>query len=120
LTSELTGDWLRNHTTPDDLVTVRGFQPEIYAVAKRHHGGRFFWTTFLTNPARRIPPRGVAARGSRRAPRAPAEVRRRADAHPSWPRLGRILRALGYRTATVIYEFTIMERVPAAPAPPAP
>ena len=50
--SEATGNWLREHSSPDDLVSVRGFQPEIYAVAERRHGGRFFWTTFLTNPAR--------------------------------------------------------------------
>jgi hypothetical protein len=50
--SEATGLWLREHSSPDDLVSVRGFQPEIYAVAERRHGGRFFWTTFITNPAR--------------------------------------------------------------------
>lgn len=46
------GKWLEQHTTPEESVTVRGFQPEIYAVANRRHRGRFFWTTFLTNPAR--------------------------------------------------------------------
>lgn len=46
------GKWLEAHTSPDDPVTVRGFEPEIYAVAHRRHVGRFFWTTFLTNPAR--------------------------------------------------------------------
>jgi hypothetical protein len=46
------GKWLEAHTTPDDPVTVRGFEPEIYAIAHRRHVGRFFWTTFLTNPAR--------------------------------------------------------------------
>lgn len=46
------GTWLEAHTTPDETVTVRGFQPEIYVVAHRRHAGRFFWTTFLTNPAR--------------------------------------------------------------------
>lgn len=46
------GKWLESHTAPTDTVTVRGFQPEVYAVANRHHHGRFFWTTFLVNPAR--------------------------------------------------------------------
>lgn len=46
------GAWLEAHTTPEESVTVRGFQPEIYAIAHRRHVGRFFWTTFLTNPAR--------------------------------------------------------------------
>ncbi|MBK6693977.1 MAG: glycosyltransferase family 39 protein [Myxococcales bacterium] len=50
--SQRVGDYLREHTSADDFVAVRGFQPEIYAVAQRRHGGRFFWTTFLVNPAR--------------------------------------------------------------------
>ena len=51
--SRRVGDWLREHTTPDDNVAVRGFQPEIYAIAHRRHIGRFFWTTFLTADARK-------------------------------------------------------------------
>lgn len=50
--SQDVGDWLRAHSQPDDLVAVRGFNPEIYAVAERRHAGRFFWTTFITQPAR--------------------------------------------------------------------
>ena len=50
--SEWVGKWLKEHTGPDDTITVRGFQPEVYAVAGRRHSGRFFWTTFLTSPAR--------------------------------------------------------------------
>jgi len=50
--SERVGLWLRAHSGPDDRVAVRGFDPEIYAVAQRRHAGRFFWTTFLTHPAR--------------------------------------------------------------------
>ncbi|MBL8610203.1 MAG: glycosyltransferase family 39 protein [Myxococcales bacterium] len=46
------GVWLKEHTSPDDLVAVRGFQPEIYAVAERRYGGRFFWTTFIVSPQR--------------------------------------------------------------------
>ncbi len=46
------GKWLEAHTSEGDNVTVRGFQPEIYAVANRRHRGRFFWTTFLTSPFR--------------------------------------------------------------------
>lgn len=51
--SRRVGDWLREHTTLDDNVAVRGFQPEIYAIAQRRHIGRFFWTTFLTADARK-------------------------------------------------------------------
>ncbi len=50
--SEWVGDYLREHTTSDEPVLVRGFQPEIYAVAKRHYQGRFFWSLFLTSPNR--------------------------------------------------------------------
>lgn len=50
--SRQVGEWLREHTAPDDNVTVRGFQPEIYAIAERRHVGRFFWTTFITSDSR--------------------------------------------------------------------
>jgi hypothetical protein len=50
--SELVGLWLRDHSSPEDLVAVRGFEPEIYVVAGRRYPGRFFWTTFLVNPDR--------------------------------------------------------------------
>ncbi len=50
--SEWVGDYLREHTTEDEPVLVRGFQPEVYAVAHRRYPGRFFWTQFLTNPNR--------------------------------------------------------------------
>ncbi len=109
-TSERVGTWLRDHTTPEDLVTVRGFQPEIYAVAKRHHGGRFFWTTFLTNPDRAYH-REAWLREDRDAliARPPKYVV--ALTHiPQGPDSVEFFEALGYRTATVIYEFTIMER----------
>lgn len=45
-------NWLAAHTTPEDSITVRGFEPQIYALAKRRHVGRFFWTTFIVNPDR--------------------------------------------------------------------
>jgi hypothetical protein len=50
--SEAAGRWLRDHAAPTDLVAVRGFEPQIYAVSGHHHAGRFFWTTFLTAPGR--------------------------------------------------------------------
>lgn len=45
-------DYLREHTTPEDFVTVRGFSPQVYALADRRHHGRFFWTSFLTQESR--------------------------------------------------------------------
>lgn len=49
---EAVGIWLREHTAPDDAVAVRGFEPELYAIAHRRFCGRFFWTPFLTDPRR--------------------------------------------------------------------
>jgi hypothetical protein len=46
------GLWLRSNTVASDEVAVRGFDPEIYAIAGRRYGGRFFWTSFLTDPRR--------------------------------------------------------------------
>jgi hypothetical protein len=109
-TSERVGNWLRDHTTESDYVTVRGFQPEIYAVARRRHGGRFFWTTFITNPARaykreqwlkedlddivKYRPKYVVA--LTQIPEGPDSVS--------------YFEKLGYKTAHVMWEFTIMER----------
>lgn len=45
--SEEVGIWLRANTTPDQFVAVRGFEPEIYAVAERRYPGRFFSTQLL-------------------------------------------------------------------------
>ncbi len=42
--------WLSAHSTPRDAVAVRGFEPQIYALARRRFVGRFFWTTFLLRP----------------------------------------------------------------------
>jgi 4-amino-4-deoxy-L-arabinose transferase-like glycosyltransferase len=47
------GNWLRQHSRPEDVVVVRGFEPEVYAISGRHYTGRFFWTNFLTAPRRR-------------------------------------------------------------------
>jgi 4-amino-4-deoxy-L-arabinose transferase-like glycosyltransferase len=50
--NEAAAIWVREHSQPDDNISVRGFQPQIYAIAQRRYSGRFFWTTFLVNPAR--------------------------------------------------------------------
>jgi hypothetical protein len=51
---EATGLWLREHSSPDDFVLVRGIAAEIYVVSGRRAPGRFFWTAFLTRPSRRF------------------------------------------------------------------
>lgn len=74
------GDWLRAHSSPDDSILVRGYEPEIYAFAERRFVGRFFWSAFLTHRSRiyrraewlaqdeggiaRFPPRFVVALGN--------------------------------------------------------
>jgi len=45
-----TAAWLREHTSPADEVAVRGFDAEIYAMARRRFHGRFFCTNFLSDP----------------------------------------------------------------------
>jgi hypothetical protein len=113
------GKWLEQHTTPEESVTVRGFQPEMYAVANRRHRGRFFWTTFLTNPARAYnrelwlaedaadlrtkPPRYLVALGAIHEGLDSAEY----------------YEALGYRRVTTVRTFVILEP-PSAKVTPAP
>lgn len=111
-TSERVGTWLRDHTSPDDFVAVRGFQPEIYAVAQRRHSGRFFWTTFLVNPAR-------AYRRSEWLAEDLADLKANPPKYvvalthiPEGPDSVAYFRALGYRPVEVMWEFTIMERAP--------
>jgi hypothetical protein len=50
--SHRVADWLRAHSERTDNIVVRGYEPQIYALADRFFDGRFFWTTFLTHPAR--------------------------------------------------------------------
>jgi len=103
------GRWLKYHTSPGDNVTVRGFQPEIYAVAERHHVGRFFWTTFLTNPARAYRREEWLAEDERalreHPPKFVVTLTEIADGpdSPSW------FRARGYETVETMGEFTIMK-----------
>jgi hypothetical protein len=112
--SEDVGRWLEEHTTPEDFVGVRGFQPEIYAVAHRRYPGRFFWTTFITSPQRAY----------RRAEWL-AEDHEALVAHPpkyvvtltgihEGPDSSEWFTPLGYTERLVVRNFTIMEHV--APA----
>jgi hypothetical protein len=49
--SRAVGTWLREHSSPSEIVSVRGFEPEIYAIAERRYSGRFFWTSALREAA---------------------------------------------------------------------
>ncbi len=104
------GEWLRVHTEPGDTITVRGFQPEIYAISGRHHHGRFFWTTFLTAASRRY---------ERKAWR--DEDRTDLQLHPpryvvtltrfhSGPDSSEWFAPMGYRPVADMGEFTILSR----------
>jgi hypothetical protein len=50
--SERVGNWIREHSLPTDTIAVRGFQPEVYEVARRRYAGRFFWTNFIVDEQR--------------------------------------------------------------------
>jgi hypothetical protein len=50
--AEEIGLWIRDHSTKDDRVSVRGFQVEVYVFAQRRAPGRFFWTIPFTDPTR--------------------------------------------------------------------
>jgi len=51
---EATGTWIRDRSSKDDELLVRGVAAEIYVVSGLHAPGRFFWTAFLTRPSRRF------------------------------------------------------------------
>jgi hypothetical protein len=107
---EQVGLWLRDHTSPSDEVAVRGFEPEIYAISGRRYGGRFFWTSFLTDP-RRAYRRGewLAQDRAQLAERMPRWV-----VALSWVREGPdapgYFSSMGYLARQEMYGFTIMEK----------
>lgn len=48
--NERVGEWINERSEETDTIAVRGFQPQIYAVARRRYPGRFFWNGFLYGP----------------------------------------------------------------------
>jgi hypothetical protein len=44
--------YLNAQRKPGDAVSVRGFEPQIYALTGSRYPGRFFWTTFIVSPQR--------------------------------------------------------------------
>jgi hypothetical protein len=48
----LVGEWVRDHSSPEDFILVRGAAAEIYEVSGRRAPGRFFWSVFLSCPTR--------------------------------------------------------------------
>ncbi len=110
--NEACGNWLREHTNESDYVAVRGFQPQVYSIARRRYPGRLFWTVFVFGPG-----------GGVRREQWLAEDRASLAAHPpkfvaafafvhdttegtSWW----IVR--GYTERTKIGDFTILEHTP--------
>jgi len=114
-TSERVGNWLRDHTTEDDYVSVRGFQPEIYAVARRRHGGRFFWTTFITNPARAYKREQWLKEDLDDIEKYKPKYVVALTQIPEGPDSIGYFEKLGYKKVETMWEFTIMER--GAPVP---
>jgi hypothetical protein len=54
--SEAAGDYIRSRTRPEEEILVRGFNTQIYVVAHRYYSGRFYWSSFLTDPTRMMRP----------------------------------------------------------------
>jgi hypothetical protein len=118
--SEKVGNWIREHSTPEDTIAVRGFEPEIYAVAQRHYPGRFFWTTFLVSSTR-----GTAAMHARWLAEDRATIERKRPRYlvaltgiMDGPDSVSYLEPLGYKTLEVVHNLTIMERIGPGPERP--
>lgn len=110
--NEACGRWLRDHTSASDFIAVRGFQPQVYATARRRYPGRLFWTVFVLGP-------GGAARRAQWL----EEDRRLLAANP--PKYAATFDfvhdntegtewwvARGYTVRTKIGDFTIVEHTP--------
>jgi hypothetical protein len=111
------GKWLEQHTSPEESVTVRGFQPEIYAVANRRHRGRFFWTTFLTNPARAYNRELWLAEDAADLKSKPPRYLVALGAIHEGPDSAELYEALGYRRVTTLRGYVIMEPATAKVTP---
>jgi hypothetical protein len=109
--SEAAGLWIREHSNPDDIVAVRGFDPEIYAIADRHYSGRFFWTTFLVSPVRAYRrAEWLAEDRNAFAKNPPRYVVTLTNIHDGLDS-AEFYYPLGYEQRAAFNEFTILERV---------
>ncbi len=118
--AEWVGLWLRDHTKPSDYVTVRGFEPEVYAVAGRRHSGRFFWTTFLTGVSRAYRREAYLAEDLRafEGPNRPKfVVARREPGAETGPNTTSFFEPLGYQTEVIRGQFVIMRNTAMASPP---
>jgi hypothetical protein len=111
--SEKVGNYLRDHTMPHETIAVRGFEPQIYAIAQRHYPGRFFWTTFLVSPTRGTPE--MSKRWLEEDLKAINRKRPRYVVALTGIGVGpdstSYFEPLGYRTVEVVNNLTIMERL---------
>jgi hypothetical protein len=112
LDSERAGRWLRKNSQPEDYIAVRGFQPEVYAVAQRSYPGRFFWTVYLTHHTRAEPERRARFQEEERKlfeQKPPRFVVALAGAGNGLDNPGYFLER-GYQVREVVGQFVIMER----------
>ena len=107
---ERVGIWLRDHTSADDKILVRGMAAEIYALSGRRAPGRFFWSLFLTLPTRAYH-REAWLREDREAIERdpPLYVVAYADIHEGPDSVGWFL-PLGYEARERFGSFIVMER----------
>ncbi len=119
--AELTGRWLAEHTTKDENVAVRGFEPEVYIAASRRYHGRFFWTNFITDPRRSMLHDAWLAEETKQiADDPPRFVVTPALEGEAWG--VDWFAARGYREVRTFGAFHVLERGPegAQPSPPMP
>lgn len=50
------GEYIKAHSRPDEEILVRGFCTQTYFAAHRYYSGRFYWSSFLTDPNRMMRP----------------------------------------------------------------
>jgi hypothetical protein len=110
--STIVAAWIRERTTPDDFIAVRGFEPQIYLLSDRRYPGRFFWTTFFANAMRESPSRrAVWAKEdldalARHPPKFVVALTSRAEGPDSVSYFTK----LGYDVRLVVDDFTVLER----------
>jgi hypothetical protein len=115
--SEAVGLWLKAHSSPGDTICVRGFQPEVYAVADRYYTGRMFWTSFLTDPRRSYRRAELNLQDCRDLAARPPRYVVVLTCVAAGPDSEGWFAPLGYQRVVVMGMFTVLERPKAAEGP---
>jgi hypothetical protein len=99
-----------DHSTADDTILVRGFNPEVYILTHRRYDGRFFWSNFLTDPHRAHRREAYLAEDREAFERTKPRFIVTLTSHHEGIESAELYEPLGYRVVGVFGVLTLLER----------